>query len=219
MRLSANTFYCTFSERNFVVKWNQRGRKSLSTQIGTLNCSYKSANPEAKHTINLNKNIKNLQPLSNQILRKQDVHICWSFRSAAQQSANSCTRPLSLISILKTNILKNTSHKALLEQPGTVSSYQSGSAGAEVQEIQLPALLPAACPRFLCPWNGRRQEKAQRGFPAGNSVRIGSQLLLPALPDSAGCETGCKCCLSHYFLFHSGQNQEASAGRNEVKAV
>lgn len=151
------------SERNFITKRNQQGRKSLSTQIGALNCSYNSANPEVKHTVNPNKNIKNLQPLTQQILRKQHVHICWSFSSSAQRSAKSCTLPLSLISILKTNIFKNPSHKALLEQPGTVSSYQSGSAGAEVREIQLTAPTPQPPRAFSFPemaGSGRKHDEA-----------------------------------------------------------
>lgn len=38
VRLRANTLYYTFHERNFVMKRNQHGRKSLSAQIGALNC-------------------------------------------------------------------------------------------------------------------------------------------------------------------------------------
>lgn len=53
---------------------------------------------------------------------------------------------------------------------------------------------------------------------AGNSVRMGSLMLLPALPDIGGCEMGCKDCLSHYFLFHPSRNQEAPARRYTQQA-
>lgn len=178
-------------------------------RLGLLAALCKSANPEIKHTINLNKNIKNSQ---NQKLKSLCVHTCWSFSSPAQQSANSCTPCLSLISILKTNILKNTPHKTLLEELGVVSRYQRGCAGAGAPETWLcTSRASSLC--LLLPRNGsageeRRQEIAWEWL----------LVLLPALPDMAGCEMGCKHCLSHYFLFHPSQNQEAPARRFAGKA-
>lgn len=147
-------------------------------KLGLLTALCKSANPEIKHTINLNKNIKNSQ---HQKLKSPCVHMCWSFSSPAQQLANSCTPCLSLISILKTNILKNTPHKTLLEKPGTVSRYQRGSAGAGVPETWL-CTSRASSPRLLLPRNGSAGEERA----AGNRVRMGSLVLLPALPDIQG---------------------------------
>lgn len=179
-------------------------------RLGLLTALCKSANPEIKHTINLNKNIKNSQ---HQKLKSLCVHMRWSFSSPAQQLANSCTPCLSLISILKTNILKNTPHKTLLEEPGTLSRYQRGSAGAGVSETWL-CTSRASSPRLLLPRNGSAGEERE----AGNRVRMGSLVLLPALPDMAGCEMGCKRCPSLYFLFHPSQNQEVPARRFAGKA-
>lgn len=111
--------------------------------------------------------------------------------------------PLYLISILETNILK----KILL-----LKLFWSSLARFQAIRVALPVLKfekcdsaprPAASPCFLLPRNGSGGRKAGRKAvqpTAGNSMRMGSLMLLPALPDRGGCETGCKT-VSHIISF------------------
>lgn len=148
-------------------------------RLGLLTAPCKSANPEIKHTINLNKNIKNPQ---HQKLKSLCVHTCWSFSSPAQQLANSCTPCLSLISILKTNILKNTPHKKPFWR--SLAGFQGISKALLVLEFQKRDRAPPEPPP--CSFSFPEMAAQERSWRQEIAWEWAPFVLLPALPDFQG---------------------------------